>query len=230
MRTILTNKGKARLLSVWREGVLYMGFGSGVSSWFTNQNITEALDEDGLLSLGFTNVTNVVVKSEDEESTFVRDTDYSLNAQTGVVTRMSGGAIGDGDTLKVAFTVGAPNPSVGTTALIAPIGYKKITAKSYAELADDGLIDVETGRFNLVVNPTPHLYIACTLNADEFVGESIREIGFFFGLTRNNGVADKTLLVPSEVANAGELSGLKYREPHVRDGVTEFAYSRVISL
>lgn len=230
-RTILTNKGKAALLTVWKDQEIFMGFGSGVATWFTSQTITEDFLPNNTLDTAFDYINTVVVKSEDNATTYVQGTDYTVNLTTGVVTRLSGGGIAAEATVKVSFNVGAPPPSLDMNALIAPIGYKKITGKSFAELDVEGDIIVETGRFSLVLTPQPHLYLSVVLNADEFPGTVIREVGFFHGLTRAVGVGGGVgTLLPNQVSNVGTLSGIKFRAPQNHDGITEHAYKRVISI
>jgi hypothetical protein len=48
-------------------------------------------------------VATVVVKSNDLVTTYVLDTDYTLDAINGTVTRIPGGAIGAGATLKISY-------------------------------------------------------------------------------------------------------------------------------
>ena len=58
-------------------------------------------------SLANKNVTDVSVLSEDLGATptdaYILDTDYSLDAANGTITRDGGGSIGDGDTVKVTY-------------------------------------------------------------------------------------------------------------------------------
>ena len=230
MRTILTNAGKADLLTRWKEGELFMGFGSGDADWFTDRSIEEEFNND-TLNLGFGYVDSVVVQSQDESIQFTQGEDYTVNLTTGVLTRLPGGSIAEDAIVKIDFHVNCPPAMPNATALVAPFGYKKITAKSFAELSDSGNVEVDTGKFNLVLTPMPHLYVASTLATNEFVGNTIREVALFFGLIRANGVpSGQAVLTPNQVASVGIMCGIKRRTPLVRDGITEHAFQRVLSL
>lgn len=68
----------------------------------------KALASDGTLTLAHPGVAGVVVKSQDGVTTYVLDTDYSLDAVTGVITRIAAGAIAAGATLKVDYDYADP--------------------------------------------------------------------------------------------------------------------------
>ncbi|WP_019561744.1 phage tail sheath subtilisin-like domain-containing protein [Caldimonas manganoxidans] len=74
----------------------------------TNETVT--LDAvTGVGKLAKTYVSAVVVKSEDLATPYVLDTDYTLDAAAGTITRKPGGAIASGATLKVSYEHVAPN-------------------------------------------------------------------------------------------------------------------------
>lgn len=47
--------------------------------------------------------STVVVKNDDASTTYTVDDDYTVNAEAGVITRVDGGGIAAGDTLKIAY-------------------------------------------------------------------------------------------------------------------------------
>jgi len=231
MRTILTNLGKANLLQQWMANDIFLGVGSGSANWFTSRTASLTFADDNTLNVGFGYVDTVVVKSADDATTYSLTSDYTVNLTTGVITRAGSGSIAHGATVHVSFNVNAPPSSPADTALVTPIGYKKITAKSFAELDDAGTVVVDTGTFNLVFTPTPNLYLSSVLGAGEFAGSTIREVGFFVGLTRATGVAGTVnLLLPNQVASPGVMLAIKRRTAQIHDGITEHAYQRVLSL
>lgn len=230
-RTILTIAGKADLLSAWKDSELFMGFGAGDEDWFTSRVQEETFDGENEIDLGFPLIAEVVVKSQDEETIYTEDDDYTVNLITGIVTRVAEGSIPALAIVKVSFNTSAPAIVAGDVGLIEPIAYKKITGKSFAELDDEGTVIVDTGTFALVEGRRENLYVTVTLTPDELEGETIREIGIFRGLERAEGVdVDQALLLPADVDDPGILVALKRRSPQVRDGITENKYQRVLSL
>ena len=67
----------------------------------------------GVLNLGAANITNVVVRAASSVVTYVADTDYTVDAAAGTVTRIAAGAIAANQALLVAYD--RPNPA-GVTA------------------------------------------------------------------------------------------------------------------
>lgn len=74
--------------------------------------VTEAaktFDSDGVIDLGHYGLSAVTVKSSDGTTTYVLGTDYTLDAVEGTITRVSGGTIAAGATVKVAYTYADPS-------------------------------------------------------------------------------------------------------------------------
>ena len=109
------------------------------------------------------NVSNVVVKNQAGTTTYVVATDYTVDAATGVVTRVAAGSIVAGETVKVAYT-GAPALDVVTGAGI---------------VGDDGsMTGIPTGVSALVsaesvVGHAPRLFIAPGFSDQIAVGNAL---------------------------------------------------------
>lgn len=56
---------------------------------------------DKWVETGYTGLDTVTVKDQTDVTTYVEDTDYTVNKRTGMVKALSTGSIGDGDTLHV---------------------------------------------------------------------------------------------------------------------------------
>ena len=86
-----------------------------ISYAYTNTHTTDwplgdaLFADDGTLLLGKPGVSNVVVKSKDGTTTYVKGTDYTVNAVEGVVTRLATGSIAAGASVKVSFTYADPS-------------------------------------------------------------------------------------------------------------------------
>jgi len=70
---------------------------------------SRTFDTEGLITVGRYGLTGVVVQSADGLTTYVLDTDYSLDGPGGVITRKTAGAIADGATVHLTYTYGDPS-------------------------------------------------------------------------------------------------------------------------
>lgn len=66
------------------------------------------LDANGEVVLGHTDISDVVVKNQAGDTTYLLDTDYTVDAVTGTVARKEGGAIAAGATVGIAFSFADP--------------------------------------------------------------------------------------------------------------------------
>lgn len=74
--------------------------GTGVA----NNDVMAYLDKR--CPLGYANVSNVVVKDSTEVTTYVENTDYTIDAVNGIIIPTGGGAITDGENLHVTLDHG----------------------------------------------------------------------------------------------------------------------------
>ena len=83
-------------------------------------------------------VSNVVVKSSDGSTTYAEGTDYSVAAATGIITRIGGGGINAGATVKVTYTRGADYSVAAATGIITRTANGRIAANAAVKVAYTG--------------------------------------------------------------------------------------------
>ncbi|MCX8018248.1 MAG: hypothetical protein N2690_10170, partial [Rhodocyclaceae bacterium] len=93
---ILTHSGRAALAAAVKNETLHLALGRGQPWWDTQATLERAFDAQGRIALPHAPVAQLVVKSPDGQTTYVAGQDYTLDAQQGVITRLSAGAIAAG--------------------------------------------------------------------------------------------------------------------------------------
>jgi len=71
-------------------------------------NEQKTFGSDDTLTLAHEGVSNEVVKSSDEQTTYVKGTDYNIDYKTGVITRIPTGNIPSGATVKISYDYADP--------------------------------------------------------------------------------------------------------------------------
>jgi hypothetical protein len=135
-----------------------------------------------------------------------------------------------------------PNPPFASNLVNTPIGAKKATKQLVIQ-------DDVTGTEQFILNGTltrwkviTTLEEALTLGArwvllrsiivgDELPLNQFREVGFFTGLVKANGVdANKTNLTAAEIQSYGILEALEYKKPISRDISTGYEIAALIEM
>ena len=88
-------------------------------------------------------VSNVVVKDQTGATTHVLATDYTVAADTGIITRVPAGALAAGATVKVAYTRGADYSVVAATGVITRSVNGRIAAGATVKVAYTGTPDID---------------------------------------------------------------------------------------
>lgn len=87
------------------------------------------------VTLDYTNISDVVVTPSSLSTTptapYVVTTDYTINTTTGVITRVGGGAIGDGDVVKVTYRTAGRQILTNPNNIIVGIGMDMTIGKDY---------------------------------------------------------------------------------------------------
>lgn len=87
------------------------------------------------VNLDYTNISDVVVTPSSLSTTptapYVVTTDYTINTTTGVITRVGGGAIGDGDVVKVTYRTAGRQILTNPNNIIVGIGMDMTIGKDY---------------------------------------------------------------------------------------------------
>lgn len=177
---ILTNAGKRKLLDSIRTSELFIAWGIGNPNWSTDRSIVASFHPvNNTVALGFSPVSNVVVRSSNGATTYTAGTDYSVNLNTGVVTRIAGGGIAGGATVQLSFRVEPPVENPNATGLIGELGRRRVLDKQWVLPDEAGDVWTHDGRFSISAQPTNHLMCRVSFEPDEAPAATIREYGLF---------------------------------------------------
>lgn len=92
------------------------------------------------------------------------------------------------------------------TALLNPVGYRKLTESAYCQPDAGGGIIVPTGRFSISATPTNHLYLRFTFDFEDSPSASIRETAVFVDTVTAAGLpAGQMYFPPAQVTNPGTM-------------------------
>lgn len=122
----------------------------------------------------------------------------------------------------VDWDTSQPPESIGTTALLAEVGRRKVTQSLYCQPDPTGEIVVSEGRFTISNTPTKYLYLRFAFDFLDAYEATIRELGVFIGTQAESTVpAGQDYLELSDVADPGQLLVLEYiqklqRSPQIR--------------
>ncbi len=116
-----------------------------------------------------------------------------------------------------------PQPEPTTAlGLVDEICRRLVTEVLYVKPDDAGDIELPSGaRYSVSAEPTTYLLLRCTFGFTDAQGETVREMGVFFGTVAKPGVPEgQRLLLPGDIAQAGEIYTLEHRVANVRTGST----------
>lgn len=230
--SILTNKGKRQLLESIRASELYLAWGIGSPSWSSSQSIVVSFHPvDNTISVGYTPIGNVAVKSSNGAVTYTVGTDYSVNFNTGVVTRIAGGAIEGSATVQVTFRVEPPAENPNATALVGELGRRKVLDKQWVLPDEAGDVWTHDGRFSVSTTPTNYLMCKASFEPDEAPTATIREYGLFGGTEVVAGLPPGQRYFPvAQVTNNGFPYAVRHVPAVTRNLGTRETFYFVISL
>jgi hypothetical protein len=112
-----------------------------------------------------------------------------------------------------------PEPS-NATALVDEVGRRLVTDIAFVTPDAAGEIEMPNGdRYAPSATPTPWLYLRCTFGFTDAQGETLREMGVFFGTTNEAHVPiGQRYLLPADIAEPGKLYTLERRAAYPRSG------------
>lgn len=227
---ILTHSGRAALAAAVKNETLHLAIGRGLPHWDTPQSVTAAFDDDDLLDTGFTHLSGVVVKSEDNATTYVAGSDYTVNAASGTLTRLDAGTIAPNATVRVEMTVGRPPENVAATALLDEIARRTVDECYFVSPDPDGEISLSTGRYRISATPTPHLFIRTKFDFTDALGATIREQAVFVGSEINPSLPPgQRYFTPDQVLSPGTLLLIEHTVPIVRQASTRDTFEFVLT-
>lgn len=115
-----------------------------------------------------------------------------------------------------------PPESIGTTALLAEVGRRKVTQSLFCVPDPVGEIVVAEGRFTVSQVPTKYLYLRFAFDFLDAPTATIRELGVFIGTqAKATTPAGQDYLLPEDIQDPGQLLVLEYiqklqRSPQIR--------------
>jgi hypothetical protein len=123
-------------------------------------------------------ISNLVVKSADDVTTYVEDTDYVVNPDAGSFMVLDTGSIGDGDLLNCTYDHEAQDGIEGLTSSSAPIRWARFEGLNTADSDKPVIVNI----FKLSIQPLAEM----ALIQDEIAGFTVECKGLSDG-TRTSG-------------------------------------------
>lgn len=209
---------------------LYIGWGSGEAWWNTSQ--VETLNfTDNSYTTTYQPISGVVLKSLNGQTTYVLDTDYSINTTTGVITRL-GGSLSNGVDYRLEYIAGHPEPSTTDTELVNFLGLHKVEQVDFITPDENGtIISSEGERWSVSVNPTPYLYLKATCGYLDETDQIIREVGVYANPTISGSPPpEQTYFPDSELTDVGEIINIENISPIARSVTTAATFKTILRL
>lgn len=227
----LTSSGRTALAISVKDRPIHLAWGNGQTWWDSNQAETPTFSNNQL-SLTYGNVSNVVVKSLDQTTTFTDVTDYTVNATTGVIDRVTTGSIAAGAQVSVEYFVTRPTEATSSAALANEVGRRIATQVDFCTPNNaSGSIVVPTGRFDVSSTPTNNLYMRFVYDFADAAGEVIREQAVYIDtVTDVNLPSGQTYFDATDVTTQGTLLVIQHSPAITRLSSTRETFEFVITL
>ncbi|PWC81251.1 hypothetical protein [Azospirillum sp. TSH64] len=227
---VLTRPGRAAIAAAIKDRPIFLGWGNGVSWWDSNQNLVAAFGADERVATGFGNISSVVVKSEDGETTYSAGADYTVEPVAGRIIRSPSGSIAPEATVRVSFYVARPAEPSDAAALVAEVGRRKAQQIEFVTPDADGGIVVPTGRFAISPTPTNNLYFRFVFDFSDGSGETIKETAIFVDTVTNpDAPLGQFYFAPAEIVDPGILLVLQRSAPIIRSAATRETFEFVVT-
>lgn len=230
---LLVNSGRAGMAGALKARPMFFAWGRGASWWGATdvQNKTFGGSPERI-TLDHAPVASLSVRNGSSAQVYATPADYTFDPNTGIITRVNGGAIVSGQTVQTQAVYGTTALGAGETALVSEVGRRQASSVEFVNPDPAGNINTPGGdRWSVSVTPTRYLYVQVLFDYLEAQTETIREVGIFVDSTRKAGVPQGQLyLTPEEVDQPGYLllldrfAGIA-RSPSSRQG---FSYVLVI--
>lgn len=228
----LTSSGRTALAISIKDRPIHLAWGNGQTWWDSNQAETPTFAADNTLSLTYGNVSNVEVTSLDGVTTYATPADFTIDAASGVITRVTTGAIPSEGQVSVEYFAGRPVESATSSALVSEVGRRIATQVDFCTPnSASGAIVVPTGRFDTTTTPTNNLYMRFVYDFADAAGEVIREQAVYIDT-----VTDATLPTgqqyfdDTDVTTQGTLLVVQHSPAITRLSSTRETFEFVITL
>ncbi|WP_315743099.1 hypothetical protein [Bradyrhizobium sp. SZCCHNR1075] len=230
---LLVNSGRAGLAAALKARPMFFAWGRGASWWgqteVKNRTFAGAPEK---FTLDHAPVASLTLNSPDSAQTYQTPADYLFDPNSGVVTRVNGGAIPPGATVQAQAVYGTTPLGASDAALVDEVGRRIASSVEFVVPDPNGNLYTPGGeRWSVSPVATRYLYVATQFDFLEASTETIREVGIFVDSVRAEGVPEGQLyLTPDQVVDPGYLLLLdrfagKVRSPSERLG---FSYVLVI--
>lgn len=226
---ILTQSGRAAMAASIKSQPIHLAWGNGSSDWEDDRagDFTFASDQ---IDLSQTYIKDVVVKSQDEQTTYTAATDYSVDSVTGIITRIPTGAIAGDATVNVSYIVDTPPEDITAEALMSEIGRRVVDEVVFCIPDEQGDLITPTGRFTAVAEPTNNLHMRFTFDFEDSPGEIIRELGIMVNTLLDGTLpAGQEYFQGADIIDPGILLVLEHTVPLVRTAATRETFSFVVT-
>jgi hypothetical protein len=125
---------------------------------------------------------------------------------------------------------GTPPEAITTSALVAPVGFRKAAQVSFVLPATEGGIVLPSGRYDLSAAQTNYLYLRFTLDFENASTATIRETGILLDTVVNAGLpVGQMFFGADEVTNPGTLYLLEHVPAIIRTPATRETFEFVLT-
>lgn len=125
---------------------------------------------------------------------------------------------------------GTPAENITSSALMAPIGYRKAAQVSFVTPAAEGSISLPSGRYDVSATQTNYLYLRFTLDFENASTATIRETGILLDTVVNPALpAGQMFFSTSEVSDPGTLYLLEHVAAIIRTPATRETFEFVLT-
>lgn len=127
-------------------------------------------------------------------------------------------------------SAGTPPEDITTSALMAPVGYRKAAQVAFVVPDANGPISLPTGRYEISVTQTNYLYLRFTLDFENASTATIRETGIFLDTVTDPALpAGQMFFLPGEVTDDGTLYLLEHVAAIIRTPATRETFEFVLT-
>lgn len=125
---------------------------------------------------------------------------------------------------------GTPAESITSSALMAPIGYRKAAQVSFVTPAAEGAISLPSGRYDVSATQTNYLYLRFTLDFENASTATIRETGILLDTVTDPALpAGQMFFSAEQVSDPGTLYLLEHVAAIIRTPATRETFEFVLT-
>lgn len=226
---ILCTSGRTAIALAVASRPIHLAWGEGSPIWDTDHSVTVTFAAD-IITLAHPSISAVVVRSADGLTTYIAGNDYTVSYNTGIITRVPGGAIAADATVTVMYHVDHPAENIEATSLLAELGRRAVTTYQFVVADANGAIQVPQGRFSVSATPTNNLYLRWNFDYDDAAAATIRELAVMLDTVPLAGLPiGQVYFTPAQVQDPGTLLALQHIAAIQRSPVTKQSFEFVLT-